>query len=181
MQYKWIVSLVVLPLLTVSCIYAVRGQSTPQVVQPGKPVLTVGSEIPVTISLLAEKVLQGRDGVQFLPMNPPDNLPVSATEALELANKTTLSLLTRKPIRTTVEFMNYTDASRGMQNRMVWKVTYWGAPIVMVGPASSTNLSQPKVQQPNSQRAITYVLIDPLAPNPKDDFISRVSAGPTSD
>jgi len=30
-------------------------------------------------------------------MNPPDNLPVSATEALELTNKTTLSLLTRKP------------------------------------------------------------------------------------
>jgi len=32
MQHKWIVSLVILPLLTVSCIYPVRGQPTPQVV-----------------------------------------------------------------------------------------------------------------------------------------------------
>lgn len=119
--------------------------------------------------------------ISFTAATPSPDLLVSAGKALELANRTTLSNLTQPPIKTTVEFVTYTDPARQIENKNVWKVTYWGAPLVVAGPPPTTDGSRLQVAQPSSRRAITYVLLDPMNPNPKDDFISRVSAGPSSD
>ncbi|MBN3869454.1 hypothetical protein [Nostoc sp. JL33] len=54
-----------------------------------------------------------------------------------------------------------------------------GSPPVVNADGSISQV--PKVKQPSSKKAITYVLIDPNDLDGKNDFISRVSAGPVHD
>jgi hypothetical protein len=179
MHRKWIVSLAVLPLLALTYAYGSRGQTSPTVGEV-KPVLTVGQDIPVEISASAQEVLQGVPG-EFKPAIPQPNLPVSAQKTLELANKAILPALTQPPIKTTVEFVLYTDKPNGIIDKPVWKVVYWGSPLMMTGSPANVDGSTPQVKQPSSKRAITYVLIDPTDPEAKSDFVATGSAGPVHD
>ena len=182
MQIKWIALLTILPVLALTYAYGSRGQ-TNLTVGDIKPGFTVGQDIPVDISASAQEVLQGVPG-QFKPAIPQPDLPVSAQKALELANKAILPALTRPPIKTTVEFVLYTDSPRKIIDKPVWKVVYWGSPLMMTGPQLHVNGSTDsthRVEQPSSKRAITYVLIDPTDPEAKNDFVATGSAGPVRD
>lgn len=190
MNRKWVVSLLVLPIpiLVLTCTYNSRAQTSSKIAQTSftidkiKPVLTVGQDQPIDISPNAQEILQGL-GVEFKSAVPTPDLTVSAQKALELANKTTLPALTQPPIKTTVEFLSYTDKDLGLVNKNIWRVVYWGSPLMITGPRPPANPdgSIPQVKQPSSLKAITYVLIDPNDPNAKNDFITRVSAGPVHD
>lgn len=190
MKRKWIISLLVLPIPILALIYTYnsRAQTITKIAQNKvtidkiKPVLTVGLDQPVDISANAQKILQGYGG-EFKSAVPLPDLTVSAQKALEIANKITLSNLTQPPIKTTVEYLSYTDKNRGFINKNVWRVVYWGSPLMMTVPRPPANAdgSIPKVQQPSSKKAITYVLIDANDPDGKNDFITRVSAGPVHD
>ncbi|PHM06718.1 hypothetical protein [Nostoc sp. 'Peltigera malacea cyanobiont' DB3992] len=190
MKRKWIISLLILPIPILALIYTYnsRAQTIIKIAQNKatideiKPVLTVGLDQPVDISPNAQKILQGYEG-EFKSAVPLPDITVSAQKALELANKITLSSLTQPPIQTTVEYLSYTDKGRGLVNKNVWRVVYWGSPIMMTAPRSPANAdaSISKVEQPSSKKAITYVLIDPNDPDGKNGFITRVSAGPVHD
>ncbi|MEH2378072.1 MAG: hypothetical protein V7K27_04070 [Nostoc sp.] len=193
MKRKWTISLLVLPIPILALIYTYnsRVQTTTKIAENKvtideiKPVLTVGLDQPVDISPNAQKSLQGYGG-EFKSAVPLPNIAVSAQKALELANKVTLSSLTQPPIKTTVEYLSYTDKGRDFVNKNVWRVVYWGSPLMMTGPPPVVNadgsISQvPKVKLPSSKKAITYVLIDPNDPDGKNDFISTVSAGSVND
>ncbi|QSJ17834.1 hypothetical protein JYQ62_02900 [Nostoc sp. UHCC 0702] len=182
MNHKWIISLLVLPILALTYAYGSSNSraQTKSTLDEIKPVLTVGLDQPVDISPNAEKILQGY-GVQFKPVVPSLNLPVSAEKALEMANKTTLANLTQPPIKTTVEYLSYTDKNLDLVDKNVWRVVYWGSPLLMTGPPANPDGSTPEVKQPSSKKAITYVLIDPFDIEAKKDFITRVSTGPIQD
>ncbi|MEH1911796.1 hypothetical protein [Nostoc sp.] len=193
MKRKWIISLLVLPIPILALIYTYnsRAQTITKIAQNKaaideiKPVLTVGLDQPVDISPNAQKILQGYGG-EFQSAVPLPDITVSAEKALELANKVMLSSLTQPPIKTTVEYLSYTDKGRGLVNENVWRVVYWGSPLMMTGPPPVVNadgsISQvAKVKEPSSKKAITYVLIDSNDPDGKNDFISTVSAGSVND
>ncbi|MGB3297199.1 MAG: hypothetical protein WBA76_02940, partial [Phormidesmis sp.] len=104
--------------------------SKPYTIIPNiQPVLTTGSNTPVAISEAANRVLEGEpEGAQFTNANVPDNLPISAERAVQIADISTLSRLTQPPIKTTAEFLTYTNPLENAQDRTVWRVIYWGSP-----------------------------------------------------
>lgn len=136
----------------------------------GEPPFVIGSQIERNLKV---------NNIQFSTAVLTDELPVSADEAVELANAATASELTRQPIKITVDYVGYTDPSRGFQDKKVWKVTYWGSPMLLEGPAPAPGKSR-QVEQPSSQRAITWVLIDPELGETTDP-ITTFSSGPVRD
>lgn len=138
-----------------------------------RPILTVGQDLPVSIDPRVEENLQ-KNGIQFLPVTVPVDLPVSANLALELANKIVVPQLVQQPIKTTVEFVAFSQSRQGYQNKNVWKITYWGASRKFHAPPKidGSNLT---IEQPTSRRAVTWILIDPM--NASEDFIMIHSAG----
>ncbi|WP_375474104.1 hypothetical protein [uncultured Nostoc sp.] len=141
--------------------------------------LVVGSDVAVPISKFANRILQGgSDNSKFVAAQPSDNLPVSAKLALDIANSSTLAMLTQAPIKTTVEYLLYTNPTDNIQNKPVWRVIFWGSPIRMNPPPvlEQGRFVQRPIVQSKSCRAVTYLLIDPF--DPKAEYIEQSSAGP---
>ena len=138
-------------------------------------VLTTGNDIPVDIGDMAYGALQGDEGTSFTPATPPDDLLVSAEAALQQANRVTLSSLTQPPIKTTVEFLNYSNTLAGIKDQKVWRVVFWGSITQPSPPPDTTGYHPFKLS--GSREAVTYVLIDPFKQG--GDFITMVSAGHT--
>ena len=139
-------------------------------------VLTTGNDIPVNIRDMAYSALQGDEGTSFTPATPPDNLLVTAETALQQANRVTLSSLTQPPIKTTVEFLNYSSTLAGIKDQKVWRVVFWGS-ITQPSPPPDVNGKYHPIGLSGSREAVTYVLIDPFKKG--GDFITMGSAGKT--
>lgn len=146
-------------------------------IAPSVPI-EIGGEPPFELDSWIEQTLRD-DNIQFMSVMPPGDLPVSASAAVGLANKVTASSLTRQPIKITVEYVGYTDPYRGFRDKKVWKVTYWGSPMLLEGPAPAPG-ERSSMEQPSSQRAITWVLID-LELGATRDPITTFSSGPVGD
>lgn len=175
MRHKWIIPLLMLPFLVGSS--SSQGQTSTTEAQI-KPILTVGSDQTVSIDPRVEQTLQF-NGVQFSPIIPPVGLPISANRALELANNIVLPELTQQPIKTTVEFVSFSSPRHKYQDKIAWKVTYWGASVQLNGPGPGANASPSSITQPTSKQAVTWVLIDPT--DIKKDFLLKFSGGPIHD
>ncbi len=135
-----------------------------------QPVLTTGNNIPVAISEGANRVLEGKaEGAQFTLADVPDDIPISAERAIQVADINTLSRLTQPPIKTTVELLAYTNPLENVQNRTVWRVIYWGSPVQVDLPPTvdSDGKAVYIAPQPSTNRhAITIVLVDALSGSP---------------
>lgn len=138
-------------------------------------VLTTGNDIPVDIGDMAYSALQGDEHTSFTPVSPPDNLLVSAEAALQQANRVPLSSLTQPPVKTTVEFLNYSNTLAGIKNQKVWRVVFWGS-ITQPSPPPNASGYHP-IKLSGSRKAVTYVLIDPFKQG--GDFITMGSVGKT--
>ena len=139
-------------------------------------VLTTGNDVPVDIGDTAYRALQGYENASFTPATPPDNLLVSAEAALQQANRVTLSSLTQPPIKTTVEFLNYSNTLAGSKDQKVWRVVFWGS-ITQPSPPPRANGEYHLIELSGSREAVTYVLIDPFKQG--GGFITMGSAGHT--
>lgn len=145
-------------------------------IDPSVPV-EVGGKPPFSPDPQAEQVLRA-NGIEFsVPSTPPPDLPIAADKAVAMANKILAPGLTRQPNKITVEFVNYTNARERLQNKKVWKITYWGAPIRLNGPGPNEDGSLPQIKQPTSQKATTWILVDSTSGEP----ITSFSSGPVSD
>lgn len=135
-----------------------------------QPVLTTGNNIPVSISDAANRWLEGdTEGAQFTPADVPDDIPISAERAMQISGINTLSRLTQPPVKTTVEFLTYTNPLENVQGKTVWRVIYWGSPVHIDPPPTlgSNGKTVYIAPQPSTNRhAITIVLVDALSGSP---------------
>ncbi len=184
MRMKWILSLFAVSSISVLVVASkLLGQiSLPSI---GVPIGKIDIKVPVEFGgkppfipdPQADRFLK-TNGIEFTaPSTPPTNLSIPLDKAVAQSHKYVSEALTQQPSKITVDFVGYTDPKEQLLDKKVWKITYWGAPVRLTGPGPDEKGVLPQIKQPTSQKAVTWVIVDPTSGDP----ISSFSSGQVSD
>jgi hypothetical protein len=121
---------------------------------------------------------QAKAGMRFIPADEPTK--VTAEEARDRATSSVQADLERSATDFTVELVRFSHDRPGAdgqpiaQNRLVWKVTFYGTRVKPEGPKSRGGTAPAAPSASALDRSLTWVLVDANT----GEIVAIYSAGP---